>query len=329
MGKNKKKSQLNLIHRKGWKEFPSFTYPQPEREIGYVPKGFVQIVKEAVHSLDYFDKSVFDDNERKFLREVKANGYLSACGKHFGGSPDVVRNFLHHLAMIGQYIYDYIREKGMYEIYIPYCDIQVNGNNKGNFEIIYDALLSRDSPDGRIYYSRNIPMLAFEGKEYKVGFSKHAVDRICKRTVNNMDYLGMGNAFAYFKDSVTFELCSLPDGSPALAFLEKCTAPFFSGTFPKELIEDWHPQSAYKYRVGYCPLAFFEGFAKTITLLTPGMIGTPERMLLDNAGLDSVSYRKVTASIENVISMKRLVETRDFSALKWFHDHGIPQVIKV
>ncbi len=113
-----------------------------------------------------------------------------------------------------------------------------------------------------------------------------------------------------------------------MAFLEKCTEPFFSGSFPKELIEDWHPQSAYKYRVGYCPLTFFEGFAKAITLLTPGMIGTPERVLLDNAGLDSVSYGKVTASIENAISMKRLVETRDFSALKWFHENGVPQVME-
>ena len=94
----------------------------------------------------------------------------------------------------------------------------------------------------------------------------------------------------------------------------------------KHLIGEIIPHKKYYYRLGYCPLALSGDFAKTITFLTPGMYGTPEYRLIQD--IDNAKERyAISRSKENITSLRKHGETDDFDAIKYFHAHGIPQVI--
>jgi hypothetical protein len=78
MSKKKKKSNLPAHHRKDYKIYPSFTYPQKERLFGHVPQLFIDAVKDAARHLEY-DDPCFIDYQRKFYRHIKNHGFQSAC----------------------------------------------------------------------------------------------------------------------------------------------------------------------------------------------------------------------------------------------------------
>ena len=83
------------------------------------------------------------------------------------------------------------------------------------------------------------------------------------------------------------------------------------------------------YRVGYCPIFFDfdKGFAKAKTFLFPGFRETPEYEALDNADMPRDTKRRLQRLATNS-NMSSLLETNDISALKWFDDNGVPQVIQ-
>jgi hypothetical protein len=79
--------------------------------------------------------------------------------------------------------------------------------------------------------------------------------------------------------------------------------------------------------VGYCPVAFEGRFAKATTLLFPGFSKTPEAVALRRSKLLGDDKRRRTRLAEGSDQI-RLVQSEDFSAIKWFHDNGVPQVIQ-
>lgn len=330
MGRKKAKKPRRIIHhRKGWKLYPSFTYPQRKSEIAYVPEHFIELVKEAVRTLDFTDDSLFDDRERAFYQLVKTIGFGDAFDEVFGDPGEHTAEFLHFIARIGQYIYDYIDGAGKFRTYLPYCDAQVIIDKAGkNFAVYFDALLSRSTPDGRMYYSKNMPKVIIDKQEIKISFSRHAIERICERTCGKMNYCGMGDAFNYFTNLVSFESCYLPNNQPAVSFFDYCAPKFFSGSYVKQVLGEKVVEEKHKYRVGYCPVDFFDGYAKAITLLTPGMRGTPEYKVLKQAKLNRQEKLDIEESANNSAKLCDLAETQDFRAIKWFHDNGIPQVVE-
>jgi hypothetical protein len=101
--------------------------------------------------------------------------------------------------------------------------------------------------------------------------------------------------------------------SPAAALLARC--------------ERW-----FHYRVGYCPVSFHSDLALATTLLFPGMNrqkGTPEGRLIERSGLPTGEIDCMKAHVESQLSMKALANSGDFSLVKWFHDHGVPQVVPI
>jgi hypothetical protein len=57
--------------------------------------------------------------------------------------------------------------------------------------------------------------------------------------------------------------------------------------------------------------------------------GTPEGRLIEQSGLPQADIARMKAQVETQLSMKSLADSDDFTLVKWFHDHGIPQVVRI
>ena len=200
----------------------------------------------------------------------------------------------------------------------------------------FRSLLTQKSSGGTIYYSRYKPTIDFEGKEYVVGFSTEALKRTCERTGKDpLRYASLGDVYAYFEDCQYFEPCTLRDGSPAFSFFDECSHHSPQLASSQRLLSEKilgtkevdPAKGKLYYRVGYCPVARDKGFAKAKTLLFPGFKKTPEYEMLDKAYMPPDMKRRLQHLATNS-DMSSLWEEGDISALKWFHDNGVPQVIQ-
>jgi hypothetical protein len=57
--------------------------------------------------------------------------------------------------------------------------------------------------------------------------------------------------------------------------------------------------------------------------------GTPEGRLIERSGLPAAEVARMKAQVESQLSMKALVDGGDFSLVKWSHDNGVPQVVRL
>ena len=206
------------------------------------------------------------------------------------------------------------------------------------------------------YFSRRMPRLRFlaDGRERLVAFSLHALERICERTVYDWrTYGGHGDAFAFLDNCVYFEDCSTAFGEPCFAVYNSCVPQFVSWNYVDQVLRIADPLAVgevqqvsfldfadqvlcspkangqYYYRVGYCPVSFYEDMAKAITLLVPGMKRTPERKLIDRSGLPATKVVQLKAQVESQLSMKKLADSGDYSLVRWFQGNGVPQVVRI
>ena len=326
---------LEIKHRRR-AEFPDFVFQEKHGN----PE-FVAIVKQAIRDFDFAE---LDKPYQNAFRWMKREGAAYAEEKL---KDDMRRD----------------REKGISNEYTAFGDLQwllsaghaifsrISDDEKRRFLPMNDAqfpyrddvivvrfrsLLTQKSSGGKTYYSRYKPTIDFEGKEYIVGFSTEALKRTCERTMKDpLRYDALGDVYAYFEDCRYFEPCTLRDGSPAFSFFDECSdhSPQLTsaqGQWSKTIlgVKEMDPtRGKLYYRVGYCPVAFDQGFAKAKTLLFPGFKKTPEYEMLDKARMPPDTKRRLQRIATNS-NISHLWETDDVSALKWFHDNGVPQVIQ-
>jgi hypothetical protein len=62
------------------------------------------------------------------------------------------------------------------------------------------------------------------------------------------------------------------------------------------------------------------------TVLLPGHVGTPEYGVLLKTSLDQ-SVKAQMLERCNTLSYKTMCTTQDFAVRRWFHTHGVPQVM--
>jgi hypothetical protein len=211
------------------------------------------------------------------------------------------------------------------------------------------SLLARTTPRGPAYHSRRMPRMRFgaDKRERLVAFSKHALERIYERTVYDWrDFAGHGDAFAFLDNCVYFEDCTAVRGEPSFVVYNACVPHFHSWRYFEHVLGQKSPSTAdgygdiareiachrFYYLVGYCPVSFHGDIALATTMLFPGMNrrkGTPEGGLIERSGLPAAEIDRMKARVESQLSMKAIVDSGDFSLVKWFHDNGVPQVVRI
>jgi len=329
--KNKKaaRARRSYERRRYRDRFPDFVFEENKAD-----QAFVDAVKPLIKGLDFRDKSLFQPEETLFLELMKAEGYQEAVAtvlrrthERHRYPTEVALAFL-----LGYKIFELLRRAGQYERWIPYHDIEVLPNLR-RFVVRFSSLLSARTPGGRRYFPSHKPKVTVRGKDYTACFSRHAIERLCERAVGDWrDYAGAGDAYALIAKTKWFEPTHVDYRGRiqyAFAVYQACFKGFVSGWYTEEVLGVETENDRFLYLAGYCPIAIFDSLAGATTMLSPGMRGTPEAKLLTASDLPRAEKERIRKSGETAASFSKLVETRDFSAIKWFHDNGIPQVIEV
>jgi len=352
--KEKKVEAQKLLNQKqNAVSYPKFIFSDYDESV--VSADFVSHIKAAFSELE-FTSNLFSERDRWFYQVMKKSGYHSALNTLYGAfvskgqiiEHDETMNHaaknklsLFYAAQIGTIIYKQLNEKGLLEKYLPYNDCQVEtqkhlviDNDKfalgEDFKVSFKALHKTRAFGGAAYYSWHKPQIEFEGRTYTVAFSRHALERVAERcAVDPSSYVGSGDVFAFIAKCTYYEPCILDNDGQLIhgfTFYEYCSPGFHSWRYVDNLIDNPSNEEKYIYRVGYCPVDLSGDFAKARTLLTPGMKGTPEEVLIRKIS-DPNQRQQTQNSTQNQTSIKRQAETDDFEAIKFFHNGGIPQIL--
>ena len=216
---------------------------------------------------------------------------------------------------------------------MPYNDVFTQVQHQ-EIKVKFSSMLSNTGSAGRIFYSRRKPTIQLEGKERIVAFSRHAIERICERlNPRYIQYAAAGDVHAFFSSCVYFEPVMLYGNQPAFTLYSTCGSRPFAvySTYVMRIFGEENVDSSKGipyYKVGYCPVVFEDGFAKAKTFLFPGYTATPEYGLLLQSKL-SREEREVLIHRSTSLDANEVLVNDNPETIKWFHDHGIPQVVQM
>ncbi len=192
---------------------------------------------------------------------------------------------------------------------------------------------------GRAYHSRFRPTVKFGGKNYVVCFSPSVIGKLHRRLKDGrMTYAALGDVYGFFEQCRHFEPCSVRgDGDrrnervEAVSFFDNCRSErYWSHHYVKEVLgATFDPAEGTPYhRVGYCPVALDGDYAVATSFLPPGFCKTPEYETILRANLPWAEKERLRALATDEMALVRLTENCDFSAVRLFHEGGVPQVVQ-
>lgn len=306
---------------------------------GLVDTAFVAAVQTAVASLDFDDPTAFCDADRAFHRVLREEGkhgafryvreqqlQLFECGHPIAPVVD-------HLLMMsyGTQLFERIPEETRRK-FLPFNDVRVDF--EGHEIVLRFAAMRRKSTDGgTAFYGRHQPKIHLLGKEWTVAFSRHAVEQICNRlNPRYLTYAAAGDVHALLNHCVFYEPQILHPNQPSFVLWDICSTPenlkhevYVNGVLGQEnVVADG---GKCYYRVGYCPVVFEKHFAVAKTFLCPGFLNTPEYGLVRSSKMSALDKELLLHSASSMDI--RHVADEGIESLKWFHDHGVPQVIQM
>ena len=299
---------------------------------------FVELVKKANSEIDFDDTHLFQRGERNFYRLMRQHGFSDAHkalvkAMQFRCAAGDEVGHIGEIAMLlgyGAKLLERIPEQTRLRL-MPYNDVRVMFQHK-TMILKFSSMLSQMGAGGTVFYSRRKPTVVFDGKPWTIGFSRHAIERICERiNPRYIHYGASGDVHAFFSTCVYFEPVSLYGGQLAFALYDMCgNKPFAQyETYVKNVLGEENlnlSKGRPYYKVGYCPVVFEGAFAKAKTFLYPGYMATPEYGLILKSKLsriekDSLILNATAQDADEVVINGKL------QTIKWFHDHGIPQVV--
>ena len=312
--------------------FPEFVFAERDAN-----PAFAELVKTAVRSFDFTELS---DAEQLCFQLMRQHGYSSIVEflrsvmaeirqEDPESIPGKAADAIWGLRM-GDIILGKVPEEERRK-HLPFNDVRFL--YVGTQIVVEFRSLLEDLTGGvPFYYSRRKPTVEVDGKPYIIAFSPHAIEQTCNRIVPDwLTCSGLGDAFAYFEQCMLFEPCRLLNGYLAFTFYDACgDRRFWQHEYVKKVLgeENLDPRKgAPYYRVGYCPADLDGDFIRARTLLFPGYRQTPEYGVLRA----SFAWRREQVRLADMATKsdaKTLIDVGDFSALKWFHANGVPQVIE-
>jgi hypothetical protein len=343
---------------------PADIFPEIDIDAGSFSSAcdLLEPVRLAVSEVRAQHRTLLPLMQRRFYYYVRAGGFVAAHEAlregaklaRQAGATDAHQAYAVCLMTLGTLIYQ--RLPG--DLIQPTRCLDLHhhrfGQHDRKLKVLCRSLQARETPKGTAYFSRRMPRMRFAGKkgDYVVAFfnnpdkSRHALERICKRTVYDWrTYGGHADAFAFLDNCVYFEDCTAARGEPSFVVYNSCVPHHPSWDYVEKVLGervtlqgDYYEDGANAlkgrrlyYRVGYCPVEFHGDLAVATTLLVPGMegrLGTPEGRLIGQSGLPVDEVNEKRAQRERQLSMKDLVDGGDFSLVKWFHDNGVAQVVE-
>jgi len=295
-------------------------------------------MKSVCAQLDLTDQAQFSDEECRLFCYHRMHGLDKLYRKGLTGY-DLLLSPMYRQERFILLVYSLLTLLGekilarlgydQYDTWCPWHDFRcdVDGSGRG-FTLHCASLAQHVTSDGQLfYYSPNKPTVTIRGKRRIVAFSHHAIQRIAERTVlHPRSYADLGDIFAYVNHCQYFEPARLYPDQDAFSFYDVCAATHFSAEYARHILPTLAPDTNYAYRVGYCPVREDGGFWLAKTVLVPGHAKTPEYGLVRRASFDIGIKEQMLARCREH-SYQRTCTTQDFSLLRWFHTHGVPQVI--
>ena len=324
------------LKRKKLSEYPEFVIGRKDAD----PE-FINAVLDAVKRFDFLDSAKLGSVQQAFLKQCKAYGLRRALEMMKSvpsinlGDQRVIGDAKLVIAItgVGSHLLSLVpletRQK-----YMPYNHVSVDITGR-EIRLNFSSMDSVGGEGGRVYFNRIRPKIEFDGTNYTVAFSRHAVERICERIKPDFtDYRAAGDVHAFFSTCVYFEPVFLYGDQPAFALYDMCGNKGFTqysmyaiGVFGESNIKPG--DGSLYYRLGYCPIVFENGFAKAKTIVSPGFRSTPEYGLVLRSRLGYQEKQDLLKRIsdDNGNQAERL-KNHDNTAAKWFHENGLPQVFQ-
>jgi hypothetical protein len=226
---------------------------------------------------------------------------------------------------LGNALYDHL-PAGAIESFIPYSDVRPEVLDR-TIRLKVRSLRSEKTSGGTAYFSPRESVVKLPDTELVAAFSRHAVERVCERTVYDWkSFLGSGDAFALLHGGIGYE--AWKHGVQwGFKLYESCVPGFYSYQYAMEVLghRRFRPKKTH-YLVGYLPARQSGRLFVAKTLLTPGMDGTPEHSWYKaQVSDDPVKMGEFRVAVSG-LTKKSLAESKDFSLIRQFHEAGIPQI---
>jgi hypothetical protein len=190
---------------------------------------------------------------------------------------------------------------------------------------------------GTLYHSPHKPTVTIDGNPLKIAFTRHGLAQLADRIAPgwNSHYIGQNYVFGFLYECVYFETTRLLNGQPAFVVYNSCLRigeHIRNKMMALTGVKTNDELAPFYYKVGYCPLVIDKDLAIAKTFLTPGYWQTPERKTL--SGRHTAKFRRTArdieqASDEGINTMNISTCNRTWAAVRWFHDHGVPQAKKI
>lgn len=307
--------------------YPEFTCKRDD----HTPEEFITLVRAAIAKINFEDRALFTSEEASFYLEVKENGAKAAHEK-FRHAQTTGLGSGHSDAetwpkKLGQVVFSEIPRDDL-ERFLPYHDFFIHPY-RNQILVRLRSLIQVDAPDGPFYHSPRMPTVTIRGEKKVICFRWHAIERICERLVPGgwQSYNGMGEVFGYLYQCQEFDVVPLHPNQIGFTFYDDCAKGYWSRKIAEEVLgSQYLPDSDYSYRVGYCPAKLHGDFIFGWTLLCPGYGNTPEFGRILSSSLPQQERSRLINEVKG-LDIHRFVKTGDFAILKWFHEHGVPQVI--
>ena len=191
--------------------------------------------------------------------------------------------------------------------------------------------------NGTIYSSPNSPTVRVDGQDCRVGFFRHAIERACERMSfkPRIDYGDFRLCYRYFRHCMFYEPVELHRGGNAIRLYAPLYAPEHGGATTATYMEDvanfeadWAANGKYHYVLGYCPVERVDDYAVAKTFLLPGYRSTPEYGLIGRARIQP-NKRNQYRETADTLTAGTLLEYKGLQLLRFFHDNGAPQVVRL
>jgi hypothetical protein len=298
-----------------------------------VPEEFVTEVIDCLKNIRLNDRSLFNTSEERVFKSMKETG-IKEIKERFWENDTTEEKFSvsYLLFKMAETVYGLLNKKNILLKYIPYAHAFIIPAKK-EFVVVFRALLKHRSSFGTAYYSPSRPIIRINGKEYVVAFSRHAIERVCERLVSDYPtFSGANTVFLYLERCIRYDLVEAPDGTEdkyLITFYGPCSTLSGNMFYATEVLGAVEDHANYGYRLGYCPIEINGDFACATTLLTPGMKGTPEDLLIKTSNLSYDERIKIRANVQELIALRNWDKNQNMEAIIWFHLNGVPQVIKM